>query len=317
MDFQGFQALHWTQTPDELFDQLLSELGYAELKVLLVIIRQTFGWKKTEDDISLSQIIRKCGLSKKPVLAALRLLEKEGIINRERQRTPQGSFAPTRYRLRLAERPPRAETDATTTPELPLGGATPLGGRGSKSPKGVGGATPPYKRQNNVQTTTYDLVSEASDEAPDAAPTLSLQQQLEQLRDGTPPEHLALVDEFLGLCAAENKTGQIALSRRVNETRDLLKAREALGPDPWAYGMDAACRKEAPNINYVKAAAGSWGKQAATPSRDSPRVGQGNYVPPQSDADFEGADKRMHDAGFVVAGYSEHQAETEESEQDE
>jgi len=145
----------------------------------------------------------------------------------------------------------------------------------TKQPQAGGsrGEAPPRVAKQDVDTDTdtdtendNDLSAEPSCEAP-AAPTLSLQQQLEQLRDGIPADQLALVDEFLDLCAAENKTGQIALGRRVNETRALLELREKLGPDPWAYGMDAACRKEAPNINYVKKAAASWDKEGAPPRR--------------------------------------------------
>ena len=52
--FQGFSAPNYTQVPDELFDDLMTDLSGAELKVLLYIIRRTFGFKKTEDTISLS-----------------------------------------------------------------------------------------------------------------------------------------------------------------------------------------------------------------------------------------------------------------------
>ena len=54
--FQGFRSPNYTQVPDELFDELMSELSGAELKVLLYIIRRTFGFKKDSDNISLSQI---------------------------------------------------------------------------------------------------------------------------------------------------------------------------------------------------------------------------------------------------------------------
>jgi len=46
-----------------LFDELLSLLSGAELKVLLYLMRRTFGFKKDSDSISLSQICR--GISRK------------------------------------------------------------------------------------------------------------------------------------------------------------------------------------------------------------------------------------------------------------
>lgn len=54
--FKGFASPRYTQVPDELFDELMSHLSGAELKVLLYIIRRTFGFKKDSDNISLSQI---------------------------------------------------------------------------------------------------------------------------------------------------------------------------------------------------------------------------------------------------------------------
>src|SRR2546427_11455404 len=54
--FRGFQSPNFTQVPDEFFDFLLPRLSGAEIKVLLYIMRRTFGWKKASDDISFSQI---------------------------------------------------------------------------------------------------------------------------------------------------------------------------------------------------------------------------------------------------------------------
>jgi phage replication O-like protein O len=90
--FQGFFAPNYTQVPDELFDDLMTDLSGAELKVLLYIIRRTFGFKKTEDTISLNQMLngittkagevldRGTGLSKKTLLMALNTLEAKNII---------------------------------------------------------------------------------------------------------------------------------------------------------------------------------------------------------------------------------------------
>src|SRR3954465_5970122 len=84
--FRGFSGPNYTPVPDELFDELLVELSGAELKVLLYIIRRTFGFKRDSDNISLSQMLngirtqdgraldRGVGLSKKTLLHALRTL---------------------------------------------------------------------------------------------------------------------------------------------------------------------------------------------------------------------------------------------------
>ena len=88
--FRGFRSPTYTQVPDELFDELLPELSGAELKVLLYIIRRTFGFKRDSDNISLSQMLngvrardgtvfdRGAGVSKPTLLQALRSLEERG-----------------------------------------------------------------------------------------------------------------------------------------------------------------------------------------------------------------------------------------------
>ena len=49
--FRGFSGPNYTPVPDELFDELMVELSGAELKVLLYIIRRTFGFKRDADMI--------------------------------------------------------------------------------------------------------------------------------------------------------------------------------------------------------------------------------------------------------------------------
>lgn len=111
--FRGFRSPNYTQVPDELFDELLSVLSGAELKVLLYIIRRTFGFKRDADAISLSQMLngittrdgdrldRGVGLSKPTLLQALRSLETNNIIETQRQRSTERGDEPTIYQLRF------------------------------------------------------------------------------------------------------------------------------------------------------------------------------------------------------------------------
>ncbi len=111
--FRGFRSPNYTQVPDELFDELLSVLSGAELKVLLYIIRRTFGFKRDADAISLSQMMhgittrdgdrldRGVGLSKPTLLQALRSLEANNIIETTRQRSTQRGDEPTIYQLKF------------------------------------------------------------------------------------------------------------------------------------------------------------------------------------------------------------------------
>ena len=115
--FQGFRSPNYTMVPDELFDQLLPVLSGSELKVLLYIIRRTFGFKRESDTISLSQMLngiitrdgrvldRGAGVSKPPLLQALRSLQEKSIIFAERQVSNERGNEPTIYRLNLQQTP--------------------------------------------------------------------------------------------------------------------------------------------------------------------------------------------------------------------
>jgi phage replication O-like protein O len=95
--FRGFRSPNTTPIPDEVFDELLSVLSGAELKVLLYICRRTFGFKKESDTISLNQIAegittrdgrvldQGTGLSKRHVQRALKSLEEKRIVEVSRQ----------------------------------------------------------------------------------------------------------------------------------------------------------------------------------------------------------------------------------------
>lgn len=111
--FAGFRSPNYTIVPDELFDELLTVLTGAELKVLLYIIRRTFGFKQDQDSISLSQMLngittrdgrvldKGVGISKPTLLQAVRSLEEQNIIETERQRSVEKGDEPTIYRLKL------------------------------------------------------------------------------------------------------------------------------------------------------------------------------------------------------------------------
>lgn len=75
-------APNYTQTPNELFDEWLPNLNEAELKVLMVIMRKTFGWHKIRDKISLSQLEKHTGLLRQSILKASKSLENKGLISK-------------------------------------------------------------------------------------------------------------------------------------------------------------------------------------------------------------------------------------------
>lgn len=78
---------HTTFVPNYVFDSLLPKLTFAEVKVLLVIIRQTNGWvckktggRKKVDRISHSQFMKKAKLSRRSVSATIASLAEKGLI---------------------------------------------------------------------------------------------------------------------------------------------------------------------------------------------------------------------------------------------
>jgi len=111
--FPGFSSPNFTSVPDEVFDLLLSVLTEAELKVLLYIIRRTFGFKKTADSISIRQMTRGIrtaagqqldsgtGLSVPSVTKAVKSLERQGIIVAIRSSSKERGSETTTYALNL------------------------------------------------------------------------------------------------------------------------------------------------------------------------------------------------------------------------
>jgi hypothetical protein len=109
--FEGFCSPNTTQVPDEFFDVLSPHLSGGEVKVLLYIIRRTFGFKKDRDNISLSQmlngIIKKngdrldfgAGMSKPSLCRALKTLTKKEIIIPTKQFDYKGGCIATNYQL--------------------------------------------------------------------------------------------------------------------------------------------------------------------------------------------------------------------------
>ena len=77
-----------TPVPNVLFDIFLKELKSAELKVLLVIIRQTLGWSDTSsargrkemDWISSGQLRTKTGSSRRAISSAIEVLVSKELI---------------------------------------------------------------------------------------------------------------------------------------------------------------------------------------------------------------------------------------------
>lgn len=151
--FRGYQSPNYTMVPDQLFDEHLAFLSGAELKVVLYIIRRTFGFKKDADSISISQMLGGIekkdgsrldwgvGLSKPTLLQALRSLAEKNLIASERQRSIERGDEPTVYWLRITGAGPEVAHGKESLPPVV-----------NKSDQGGGQETVPGPWSTNLTT---------------------------------------------------------------------------------------------------------------------------------------------------------------------
>jgi DNA-binding transcriptional ArsR family regulator len=187
--FHGFGRPTFTQVPDELFDELMPHLSGAELKVLLYIIRRTFGFKKESDNISLQQLLhgittaegtvldRGTGLSKKTLLETIKSLMEKNLILTERRRSKEKGDEPTTYRLNMID----GRGEDTTPP------------RGVKSTPGGGVKSTPHPSDKNY-TTQETVIQETVNNTVNGVVKGGEKSSLHKLPDlGDPPEKTAYI----------------------------------------------------------------------------------------------------------------------------
>lgn len=77
----GFESPNYTQSPNDFFD-MIPDMSDAELRVTLVMIRNTFGWHKTEFKMGVSKLADAAGLSRQGALDGASAAEKRGTFRR-------------------------------------------------------------------------------------------------------------------------------------------------------------------------------------------------------------------------------------------
>lgn len=85
----GLEPPNYTQLPNAILDTM-HDMGEAELRVTLAIARQTFGWHKQKDELSITQLMKLTGLSNTAVIEGVKKGMKRGVI----KRTPLDSNNP-------------------------------------------------------------------------------------------------------------------------------------------------------------------------------------------------------------------------------
>jgi Bacteriophage replication protein O len=139
LTWDGFEEPNYTPVPDSLFDVLLPYLTDAELRVLLYLIRRTYGFKKRSDAVSLSQITNGivktdgtrldsgAGISEAGAKRAIKGLVSKGIITAQRNRSARQGDTATTYTVRvsrgvLSDPRPRSEGTPPPVSSVPTGG---------------------------------------------------------------------------------------------------------------------------------------------------------------------------------------------------
>ncbi len=110
----GLPHPNTTPVPDIFFDQIAPQLTERELRVMLYVIRRTYGFKKREDAISLTQFAegivtqdgkrldRGAGVNRRSVIRAVQSLERQGLLEAVRITSCEHGNQASRYRLVLS-----------------------------------------------------------------------------------------------------------------------------------------------------------------------------------------------------------------------
>lgn len=80
---RGVPKPNYTQAPNVLLDELLPEIKtLGELKVTLVVVRETIGWHEEERKLSLAELERRTGLSRQGVIDGAKAAVARGTVER-------------------------------------------------------------------------------------------------------------------------------------------------------------------------------------------------------------------------------------------
>lgn len=87
--------------PNILFDYWMNRLSPAEFKVLMCIARKTYGFNKGVDRISIGQIEKMTGLSRKGITKNIESLISYGLVNKLKSKTIDGDDAPNQFEINI------------------------------------------------------------------------------------------------------------------------------------------------------------------------------------------------------------------------
>jgi phage replication O-like protein O len=99
--YSRIEAPNYTQIPNVIFDCWMEKLSPAEFKIICTICRKTFGWRKDFDHISLRQLEKTTGLSKRWIIKSISSLIEKGLVIKSRSKTKEGDDDINEYKINL------------------------------------------------------------------------------------------------------------------------------------------------------------------------------------------------------------------------
>ena len=100
----------FTPVPHEVIDVHLKDISGAELKILLMILRKSWGWNRESGSISLSSLEDLTGLSRSTCCVALKsLCEERGLIRKTKLSTEDAGNISNVYEPVFSDDPPSPE----------------------------------------------------------------------------------------------------------------------------------------------------------------------------------------------------------------
>lgn len=75
----GFQGPNFTIVPNDFFD-LAKDMSEAEIRVVITMMRETFGWQRTQTKLSLTRLCELTGMSRQGVMNGLDKAKGRGLV---------------------------------------------------------------------------------------------------------------------------------------------------------------------------------------------------------------------------------------------
>lgn len=182
--FEGFEVPSFTPTPDVFFDQIMTEIKtLCETRIMLYIIRRTYGFGKQSDGISLGQFERGIttsdgrvldkgvGFTRSVICKALNSLLHDGYIVKETRKSKKGGSDPSVYRLNIKQPQKPIEQGGSVTRDTRVVSHVTPGGSVTENTRVVSHVTPTRNSNQNTVNTKY---SEQEEEEGSSVPDHSV-----------------------------------------------------------------------------------------------------------------------------------------------